>query len=144
MDLVLRGDRILVDGVVRPGSVAVAGGMIVAVGPREADYGPCDVVEIPGSAVLLPGFVDTHVHVNEPGTDWEGFATATAAAASAGITTVVDMPLDSDPVTTTVAALRVKKAAAQGNCVVDVHYWAGVVPGNTCELAALAAAGVLG
>ncbi len=62
----------------------------------------------------LPGFVDTHVHINEPGTDWEGFATATAAAAAGGITTLVDMPLDSDPVTTTVAALRVKQAAAAG------------------------------
>jgi allantoinase len=144
MDLVLRGERILIDGVVRPASVAVAGGMIVAVGAQYADHGDCDAVEIPGSAVLLPGFVDTHVHVNDPGTEWEGFATATAAAASAGITTVVDMPLDCEPVTTSVAALDIKRAAAQGNCMVDVGYWAGIVPGNADELAALAAAGVRG
>ena len=81
-------------------------------------------------AVLLPGFVDTHVHINEPGTDWEGFATATAAAAAGGITTLVDMPLDSDPVTTSVAALHAKQAAAQDNRLVDVGYWAGVVPDN--------------
>lgn len=144
MDLVLRGDRVLIDGEVRPGSVAVDGGMIVAVGSREADYGGVDVVDIPAPAALLPGFVDTHVHVNDPGTSWEGFATATAAAASAGITTVVDMPLDSDPVTTSVEALRVKEAAAGGHCHVDVRYWAGVVPGNGGELASLAEAGVLG
>lgn len=144
MDLVLRGERILVDGVVRPASVAVAGGMIVAVGAKDTDHGDCDVVEVPDSAVLLPGFIDTHVHINDPGTDWEGFATATAAAASAGITTLVDMPLDSNPVTTSVAALDVKRTAAQGNCVVNVKYWAGIVPGNATELAAMAAAGVRG
>jgi allantoinase len=92
----------------------------------------------------MPGFVDTHVHINEPGTDWEGFATATAAAAAAGITTLVDMPLDSDPVTTTVDALQRKREAAHGNCEVDVAFWAGVVPGNLDELAGLADAGVRG
>jgi allantoinase len=93
---------------------------------------------------LLPGFVDSHVHINEPGTDWEGFATATAAAAAGGITTLVDMPLDSDPVTTTVAALRTKQQAAQGNCHVDVGFWAGVVPDNLEHLEPLANAGVAG
>jgi allantoinase len=144
MDLVLRGERVLVDGQLRPASVAVADGMIVAIGSVDADYGPGDTVDVPQRAALLPGFVDTHVHINQPGTDWEGFATATAAAASAGITTLVDMPLDSDPVTTTVDALRIKQAAAQGNCRVDVRFWGGVVPGNVGELAPLAAAGVAG
>lgn len=144
MDLVLRGERVLVDGEVRPGSVAVADGVIVAVQSHQADHADGYVVDIPSPAVLLPGFVDTHVHVNEPGTNWEGFATATAAAASAGITTLIDMPLDSDPVTTSVAALRVKQAAAQGNSRIDVGFWGGVVPGNLGELAPSAAAGVRG
>ena len=93
----------------------------------------------------MPGLVDTHVHINEPGrTDWEGFATATRAAAAGGVTTLVDMPLNSIPPTTTVAGLNEKLAAANGQCFVDVGFWGGVVPGNTDELAALSAAGVVG
>ena len=99
---------------------------------------------LPPGAVLMPGLVDTHVHIDEPGTDWEGFASATTAAAAAGITTLVDMPLDSDPVTTTATALATKRAAAQGNCRVTVGYWGGVVPGNIDSLEELVAAGVLG
>jgi len=144
VDLVIRAERAVIDGQLRPAAVAVADGVILAVGPIGADYPAAEQIRLAGTAVLMPGFVDTHVHINEPGTDWEGFATATAAAAAAGITTLVDMPLDSDPVTTTVDALRRKREAARGNCQVDVAFWGGVVPGNLGELGDLAAAGVRG
>lgn len=143
-DLVLRAQRVLLDGEFRPASVAVTGGVITDVGEVDADARAPIQIDVPAQAVLLPGFVDTHVHVNEPGTDWEGFETATAAAAVAGITTIVDMPLDCRPVTTTVAALRAKQVVAEGNCRVDVGFWAGVVPENPGELGALASAGVRG
>ena len=95
--------------------------------------------------MLLPGLVDTHVHVNEPGrTEWEGFATATRAAAAGGVTTILDMPLNSIPPTTTVAALEVKRAVAEGQCFVDVGFWGGSVPDNLADLAALHEAGVFG
>jgi allantoinase len=94
---------------------------------------------------LLPGLVDTHVHVNEPGrTEWEGFATATRAAAAGGVTSIVDMPLNSVPPTTSVAALREKQAAARGRCHVDVGFWGGAVPGNAADLRPLHDAGVFG
>src|SRR5581483_8492370 len=98
-----------------------------------------------GALALLPGLVDTHVHVNEPGrTEWEGFATATRAALAGGVTTICDMPLNSLPPTTSVAALREKQAAAEGQCWVDVAFWGGAVPGNSGEFAGLHAAGVAG
>ena len=93
----------------------------------------------------MPGLVDTHVHINDPGrADWEGFETATLAAAAGGVTTLVDMPLNSIPATTTVAALEAKRRAAAGRCHVDVGFWGGVVPGNAGDLEPLARAGVLG
>lgn len=144
MDVVLRAERALVDGGIRSAAVGVVDGVIAAVGPVDADFVARDEVRVPRSAVLLPGFVDTHVHVNAPGTDWEGFTSATAAAAAGGITTLVDMPLDSDPVTTTVDALEVKRAAALGKCSVPVEFWAGIVPANVDDLDGLAAAGVRG
>ncbi len=144
MDLVLRAARVLLDGELRPAAVAVADEIIVDVGAFDAHYSATVDTVLPSSVVLLPGFVDTHVHVNEPGTDWEGFATATSAAAAGGITTLVDMPLDSDPVTTTVTALRTKQVAAEGNCRIAVSFWGGVVPENLDELAPLADAGVVG
>jgi allantoinase len=143
VDLVIRAEKAVIDGDVRPAAVAVADGVICAIGSLE-EFDGREQIRLPYDTVLVPGFVDTHVHINEPGTDWEGFAAATAAAATAGITTLVDMPLDSDPVTTTVAALQRKREAAQGNCEVDVAFWGGVVPGNLDELADLAAAGVRG
>ena len=98
-----------------------------------------------GQLVVSPGLVDCHVHINEPGrTDWEGYATATRAAAAGGVTTLVDMPLNCLPVTTTARALALKLAACQEQCWVDVGFWGGVVPGNTPELPALARDGVLG
>lgn len=143
-DLLLRGRRVVTPEGMRPASVHVSGGRIVAVGGYDAPGGDARVVDA-GDAVLMPGLVDTHVHVNEPGrTEWEGFATATRAAAAGGVTTLVEMPLNSIPATTTVAALHAKREAARGRCSVDVGFWGGVVPGNAAELRALWQAGVPG
>ncbi len=102
-------------------------------------------VTLDDDEVLLPGLVDTHVHVNEPGrTEWEGFATATRAAAAGGVTTLLDMPLNSIPPTTTPEALRVKRESAEGQCFVDVGFWGGAVPDNLGSLDALHEAGVFG
>jgi allantoinase len=134
--------RVVLDGGVTTATVRFAGERIEAVVPGVvADAGILDV----GDLVVSPGLVDSHVHVNDPGrSDWEGFETATRAAAAGGVTTVVDMPLNSSPVTTTLEALAAKLAAAEGKRYVDVGFWAGVVPGNARELATLAEAGVLG
>ena len=128
-----------------PAAVRVRAGRITAVEPVDAPAGADEVVELAADEVLLPGLVDTHVHVNDPGrAEWEGFATATRAAAAGGVTTLVDMPLNSIPPTTDVRALEIKQAAARGRCAVDVGFWGGAVPGNAGELAALHRAGVFG
>src|SRR5271163_1830137 len=98
-----------------------------------------------GELTILPGLIDSHVHINEPGrTDWEGFATATRAAAAGGYTLLVDMPLNCLPPTTNVAALEAKRAAARGQCRVDWLAWGGVVAGNPCDIEPLANAGAPG
>ncbi|HEY4909430.1 MAG TPA: amidohydrolase family protein, partial [Methylomirabilota bacterium] len=103
------------------------------------------VLELGSDVVVLPGLIDPHVHLCEPGnTEWEGFATATRAAAAGGITTLVDMPLDSVPATVTAQALAIKRSAADGQCHVDVGFWGGVIPGNLGSLEPLHEAGVLG
>jgi allantoinase len=131
------------DGIV-PASVHVRGGRIVSVAPGPPPATALPVVDA-GDLAVLPGLVDSHVHVNEPGrTDWEGFATATAAAASGGVTTLIDMPLNSVPPTTTAEAFGKKLEAAAGRCRVHVGFWGGLVPGNAAELAHLGAAGVFG
>jgi len=95
--------------------------------------------------LLLPGLVDAHVHLNEPGrTEWEGFETGTKAAASGGVTTVIDMPLNAIPPTTTVNGLKEKIKAAQGQCWVDVGFYGGIIPGNSADLLPLVEAGVRG
>jgi allantoinase len=144
-ELVVRARRAVTSEGVRPASVAVRDGRIAAIaGPGE----PLDAaaaVDLPGGQVLLPGLVDTHVHVNEPGrTDWEGFATATRAAAAGGVTTLIDMPLNCLPPTTTPGALELKRAAARRAAWVDVGFWGGAVPGNLRSLAGLHEAGVFG
>jgi allantoinase len=142
-DLVIRGRRVVTAEGVRPAAVHVAGGVIDRVAGYD-DAAADQAVEV-GDAVVLPGLVDTHVHVNDPGrADWEGFEHATRAAAAGGVTTVVDMPLNSLPPTTTVAGLEAKLAAAAGRCHVDTAFWGGIVPGNLGELPDLVAAGVLG
>ncbi|MCP4805312.1 MAG: allantoinase AllB [Proteobacteria bacterium] len=139
MALVLRSSRVVLPDGVRPAVVIVRDGRIAAV----VDEHP-DAVDL-GDLVLSPGLVDCHVHLNEPGrTEWEGFWTATQAAAAGGVTTLVDMPLNCQPVTTTRAALDTKLEAAKGQLHVDVGFWGGVVPGNDRELAALVEGGVLG
>ncbi len=144
-DLVIRAGRAIVGAAEQPCTIGVTAGRIAAVGPGgEAAAAPV-VLELDDDVVLLPGLVDSHVHVCEPGhTEWEGFATATRAAAAGGITTIVDMPLDSVPVTVSIAALEVKRRAARGQCRVDVGFWGGVIPGNLAELGPLHQAGVLG
>jgi allantoinase len=128
----------------RSAAVAVSGGVIAALGEYGEVMAAGRDVDLGGLA-LLPGLVDTHVHVNEPGrTEWEGFATATRAAAAGGVTTICDMPLNSVPPTTSVAALSEKRAAAAGKCWVDVAFWGGAVPGNEASLLPLHQAGVVG
>src|SRR5678809_1032741 len=117
-----------------PGTVYIEGGRIMHIG-RLDETRPGPAVVDAGDLIILPGLVDTHVHCNEPGrTEWEGFETATRAAAAGGVTTLLDMPLNSIPATTTVEALEVKKHAAFGKCVIDVGFIGGVVPGNAEHL----------
>jgi allantoinase len=142
--LVLRSRRVVLPDGVREAAVLVRDKKIADIATYGAQLGATTDVDL-GELALLPGLVDTHVHVNEPGrTEWEGFATATRAAAAGGVTTICDMPLNSVPVTTTVAALRAKIAAAAGQCAVDVAFWGGAVPGNLGEMGSLLDAGVLG
>jgi allantoinase len=144
-ELAVRARRAVTPDGVRPVTVGVRGGRIAALAGFEATLDAVVTEELPGAEVLMPGLVDTHVHVNEPGrTDWEGFATATAAAAAGGVTTLIDMPLNSVPPTTTAAALAAKRAAAQQSAAVDVGFWGGAVPGNLADLAGLHEAGVFG
>jgi len=172
-NLIIRARRVVTPLGIVAAEVHISDGVITAVtgladwtavprGPRSAGpHGTAARVSPPGQGlisgssrnhirladdeVLIPGLVDTHVHVNEPGrTDWEGFATATAAAAAGGVTTIIDMPLNSVPPTTDVAALGAKRAAAAGQCAVDVGFWGGAVPANAADRPALREAGVIG
>jgi allantoinase len=142
---IVRSRRVLLPGGMRPAAIQIADGRITAINPHDAPV-PTNVPAIDaGAMVVMPGLVDTHVHINEPGrADWEGFETATRAAAAGGVTTLVDMPLNSIPATTTVAALEEKRRAAEGRCHVDVGFWGGVVPGNVSDLEPLGRAGVFG
>lgn len=145
VDLLVSSRRVLTPEGVRPGTVVVDDGRITAVLDDGASLPHARMLEELDDLVLMPGLVDSHVHVNEPGrTHWEGFATATRAAALGGVTTIVDMPLNSLPPTTDVAALEAKRHAARGQIAVDVAMWGGAVPGNAAQLAALHAAGVRG
>ncbi|MGW3495289.1 allantoinase AllB [Streptomyces sp. NPDC001020] len=144
-ELVLRSTRVITPEGQRAASVAVAGGTITAVLPYDADVPDGARVEDLGDDVLLPGLVDTHVHVNDPGrTEWEGFWTATRAAAAGGITTLIDMPLNSLPPTTTVDHLRVKREVAARKAHIDVGFWGGALPDNMGDLRPLHDAGVFG
>ncbi len=150
-DLIFTGRVLTPDGIADR-LVAVENGTIRSVQPLSSvtvsDFvtpGRTQVVELAADEVLIPGLVDTHVHVNEPGrTEWEGFASATAAAARGGVTTILDMPLNSIPATTSVAALQVKQQAAAGQCRVDVGFWGGAVPDSLGHLEELHGAGVFG
>ena len=143
-DLIVRGKRVITPEGERAAAIHIRAGSIVAIGPFD-EFPPGVPVHDAGDSVVMPGIVDTHVHINEPGrADWEGFSTATRAAAAGGVTTLVEMPLNSIPATTTAAAYREKLAAAAGKLSVDVGFWGGVVPGNAAELKPLWDAGVFG
>lgn len=145
VDLVIRARRaVTADGEVAR-SIGVTGGRITSIAPYETDLEAVRIVDLDDDVVLLPGLVDTHVHVNEPGrTEWEGFASATRAAAAGGITTIVDMPLNSIPATVNAAALEVKKRSAALQAYIDVGFWGGAIPGNLPDLRGLHDAGVFG
>ncbi|HVR42031.1 MAG TPA: allantoinase AllB [Thermoanaerobaculia bacterium] len=141
-EIVLRSTRVVTPGGLRPAAIFVRDGRIERVADPET--APPAAIDY-GDLVVMPGLVDTHVHVNEPGrTEWEGFETATRAAAAGGVTTIVDMPLNSIPPTTSLAALEEKVAAMEGKIFVDVGLWGGAVPGNARELPAMVATGALG
>lgn len=136
--------------IISPATITISAktGKIVSVQPTVVpkDQCPADAVYVDYSPkLLLPGLVDAHVHLNEPGrTEWEGFWTGTRAAASGGVTTVIDMPLNAIPPTTTVNGFNEKLAASRGQCWVDVGFYGGVIPGNADELKPLVEAGVRG
>lgn len=140
--MVIRGRRVVTSEGMRPASVHIDGGRISRVGePGDVDTGA--ELHDAGDSIVMPGVVDTHVHVNEPGrSEWEGFETATRAAAAGGVTTILDMPLNSIPATTSVTALGAKREAARGKSHVNVEFIGGVVPGNAAEIVPLAEAGV--
>ncbi|EDX22122.1 allantoinase AllB [Streptomyces sp. Mg1] len=145
VELVLRSTSVITPGGTRAASVAVAAGKITAVLAHDAEVPAGARLEDFGDDVLLPGLVDTHVHVNDPGrTEWEGFWTATRAAAAGGITTILDMPLNSLPPTTTVNHLRIKQDVARTKAHVDVGFWGGALPDNVKDLRPLHDAGVYG
>ncbi len=145
-DLIVRGLRVLTSEVKEPGpsAIHISHGVIMAISKFD-EVPPGVPIFNAGDSVVMPGLVDTHVHINEPGrTGWEGFTTATRAAAAGGVTTLIEMPLNSIPATTSARGLREKLAAAEGKLWVDVGFWGGVVPGNLSELKPLWEAGVFG
>jgi allantoinase len=145
LDVVFRARRMIAPDGERPGQVGVRDGRIVVVQDLATPLVAAQQVELADDEVLLPGLVDSHVHINDPGrTEWEGFDTATRAAAAGGVTTLVDMPLNSVPPTVDTASLDVKRATAEGRVHVDVGFWGGAVPGNAGDLHDLYRAGVFG
>jgi allantoinase len=144
MNLVVRGERVVLPDGVRAASVHIQDGRIVRIVEETERHAGVRAIDA-GELVVLPGLVDTHVHINDPGrADWEGFEHATRAAAAGGVTTLVDMPLNSIPAVTSVGGLDAKLEAAENRCYVDVGFWGGVVPGNALSLGPLAERGVLG
>ncbi|MGZ4828055.1 MAG: allantoinase AllB [Candidatus Angelobacter sp.] len=136
----IRSRRVILPDGIAPASIRMRDGVIQGIGPFDA---PAD--QDVGELVIMPGLVDTHVHINEPGrTEWEGFFSATRAAAAGGITTIIDMPLNSIPATTSAEAFHQKADAARDQCWVDVGFWGGVVPDNAAELRPLLHAGCFG
>lgn len=145
LDLVVRGERVLIGQRFEACEIGVRDGRIAAIEPLGIALTGRSTVDLAEDEVLLPGLVDTHVHINEPGrTEWEGFASATRAAAAGGVTTVVDMPLNSIPSTVNSAALEYKQMHAQDNVFVDIGFWGGAIPSNQGALAPLHQDGVFG
>ncbi|GAA1114238.1 allantoinase AllB [Kribbella jejuensis] len=145
MDLVLRARRVVRGGAEQAAAIGIRDGRIVAISPYDAELDAATELHLAHDEVLLPGLVDSHVHVNDPGrTDWEGFTSATKAAAAGGVTTIIDMPLNSIPPTCDVPALTLKRKTAETQAYVDVGFWGGAIPGNVPELRPLHDAGVFG
>jgi allantoinase len=143
-DLVVRSKRVITPEGERAASIHIRAGVITSISSYENVPPGCEVHDA-GDLVVMPGLVDTHVHINEPGrTDWEGFATATRAAAAGGVTTLIEMPLNSIPATTSVAAFHEKLDATTNKLSVDIGFWGGLVPGNASDLRALWEAGCFG
>src|SRR5438445_12956330 len=131
--MILKSTNVLAEAGANPATIQIRNGRIEDIGPYD-DFADIDY----GDLAIMAGLVDSHVHVNEPGrTEWEGFETATRAAAAGGVTTIVDMPLNSIPATTAVAGLEKKLEAARDKLHVDAAFWGGVVPGNTGDMARL-------
>lgn len=144
-DLIIRGRNVVLPDATEARSIHIRNGVIESVKQYDEISADCELIEAGENSAIMAGMVDTHVHVNAPGrTEWEGFRSATRAAAAGGTTTIIDMPLNSIPATTTVAALKTKVDEARDKCFVDVGFWGGVVPGNTTELAPMVEAGVAG
>src|SRR5580704_7113046 len=143
-DLIVRGKRIITPEGERAAAIQIRKGVIVGISAHD-DIPMGSTLYEAGNLAVMPGLVDTHVHINDPGrTEWEGFTSATRAAAAGGITTLIEMPLNSIPATTTASAFREKFAAATGKLWVDTGFWGGLVPGNARELRALWEAGCFG
>jgi len=143
-ELVVRGNRVVTPAGERAAAIHIRDGVITKISGFD-DVSPATEIYEAGNFAVMPGLVDTHVHINEPGrAEWEGFATATRAAAAGGITTLIEMPLNSIPATTSVTAFQEKLAAAAGKLSVDTGFWGGVVPGNVGELPASWEAGCFG
>ncbi|MDQ6886841.1 MAG: allantoinase AllB [Gemmatimonadota bacterium] len=141
-DIAIRSRRVVARGGITPATILTSGGRVSKIAAY--DFSSARDVMDAGNDIVMAGLVDTHVHIDEPGrTDWEGFHSGTRAAAAGGVTTLLDMPLNSTPATTSLSALIAKEAAAAGSCFVDVGFIGGVVPGNAGELEPLFAAGVL-
>lgn len=144
-DLVVRGERILTTAGIVAREIGIRDGRIAAIEPLGNGLTAPEVIELGADQVMIPGLVDTHVHVNEPGrTEWEGFESATKAAAAGGVTTLVDMPLNSIPPTVNIEALQLKRAAAGPKAYIDVGFWGGAIPGNKSDLRELHDEGVFG
>ena len=144
MKSAVHSKRVVLPDGVREATLVIEDGVITGVVRGLAIVDGMELVDV-GESVVMPGVIDPHVHINEPGrTDWEGFDTATRAAAAGGLTMLVDMPLNSSPVTTTGAAFDRKREAAEGQLHCDCGFWGGVVPGNENEIEALVGRGVLG
>jgi allantoinase len=145
LDLVIQARRVVGPAGETPLAVGIEGGRIAVVAPYGTELEAAEQVRLADDEVLMPGVVDTHVHVNDPGrTEWEGFTSATRAAAAGGVTTIVDMPLNSIPPTCDVPALELKRKTAERQAYVDVGFWGGAIPGNVAELRPLHDAGVFG
>jgi allantoinase len=145
LDLVIQARRVVTPAGEQPLAVGIEDGRIAVVAPYGTQLAAAEQVELNDDEVLMPGVVDTHVHVNDPGrTEWEGFTSATRAAAAGGVTTIVDMPLNSIPPTCDVPALELKRKTAERQAYVDVGFWGGAIPGNVAELRPLHEAGVFG